>query len=133
MPVVRLCEVDDLALRDAIAVDAAQVGKHDVTPQRREAVDELAGEGHVHAGRLRERHRRRAFGIVRERQPDRLDAVAVEQRARIGRQQDPGRAIVVARDGEIRGRDLPQRGLAREQLHAGFLGGKARRKARGAS
>ncbi len=46
---------------------------------------------------------------------------------------DLRRAVVVARDREIRGLDLAQRRLAREQLDAGFLGGEARREAGGAA
>ena len=133
MRVVRLRQAHDLVVRDGVAVDAPQVREDDVAAQREEAVQEPAGERHVDRRGLRERDRRCARAIVRQRQRDRRDPVPAERRLRARSAHRLRRAVVVARDGEIRGLDLPQRGLARKELDAGFLRGEARGEARGAS
>ena len=129
---MRLREPLDLVLRDAFRRRRA-AGWRASTPRRngQEAVQEPAVERHVDRRRLGLRHRRRADAIVRQRHRDRrrCDGGPARAAAR-GAADDVRRAIVVARDGEIARLDLPQRGFARKELDARFLGGEARGEAR---
>jgi hypothetical protein len=59
--------------------------------------------------------------------------VAVEQGLRFRAARDLRRAVGISHHGELGRLDLPQRELARKELDAGFLGGKARGQARGAA
>ena len=88
---------------------------------------------HGHARALGLRHGRSAQAIVRQRHRDRRDAMPRQEFRGARPANEPGRAVVVARDREVGRFDLPQRRLAREQLDARLLGGEARGEARRAA
>ena len=62
--------------------------------------------------------------VVSQRDGDGAQAIPGDQLKRPRAAHDVRRAVTVARQGNFRGIDQPQRGLAREQLEAGFLGGE---------
>ena len=130
---MRLRQVDDVVVRQRVAVDAAQVVEHHAPAKRQQPVQEPAGQRHANRRRLRHRHRRRAGAIVRQRQRDGTDAVAAGDQFRARPEDDLRRAVVVARDREVVRLDLRQRRLARKQLDARFLRGEARGEACGAA
>ncbi len=126
VPVVRLRKVDNLILRHPAAVDAAKVVEDHLPPKRQEPVNKFPRRRHIDDVILRHRHGGRADAVVRQRQRNVPDAVASEQRSRGRSAPQQRRAIIVARDREVVGLDLPERRLARKELEAGLLGRKAR-------
>ncbi len=131
MRVVRLRQPDDLGFGDRGAEHAAQIVQDDTRGAtaaggrgagRPSGASACAGSASATADAL-VRSCVSDSAIARRR-------CRPSTRSARGAADDLRRAVVVARDGKIGGLDLAERQLARKELDAGLLGGKARGEAR---
>ncbi len=126
MRIVRLRQSDDLGFRHSGAEYAAEIFQDDTTAQRQQAIKEPPGQRRFRARGKRQRNRRRAYPVVRQRHCNRPQALQPQQPLRPVAADDLGRTVSIALDRKIGRLDLPECQLAREEFGAGFLGGKAR-------
>ena len=130
--VVCLRQALDLGRRRRGAEYPAQIVEDHRLAQGQEVIQHLPRERHFGVRRNRQHDRRRAAAVVGQRYDNGANAMPVEQRLRSRSAYDLRSAIGIARHGEIRRLDLPQRKLAWKELDASFLRRKPRGKARGA-